>query len=46
MPYKLRWSIRVIFICIQVRKHLINALDKPAEPLLCDVFVNLIFHGT
>ena len=29
MPYLLTWSIRVIFIFIQVRKHFIDALDKP-----------------
>jgi len=44
MPFLQIGSIRVILIFIQVRKHLINALDKPAEPLLGDVLGNQFFH--
>ena len=44
MPFLQIWSIRVILIFIQVRKHLINALDKPAEPLFRDVLGNQFFH--
>ena len=46
MPFLQIWSIGVILIFIQIRKHLIDALDKPAEPLLCDVLGNKFFHGT
>ena len=44
MPDLLIWSIRVIFIFIQVREHFIDALDKPAEPLFRDVLGNQFFH--